>query len=76
MVPAFKNDGERSKGANCRPVSLLSVVSKSPKEIRPFFLTSIMVLSLLNQHQIFPVVSDRVARNYSSEIWGLGLFEL
>ena len=37
MVPAFKNDGERSKGTNYCPVSLLSVVSKSPKEIRPFF---------------------------------------
>ena len=37
MVPAFKNDGEKSKGTNYRPLSLLPVVSKSPKEIRPFF---------------------------------------
>ena len=28
MVPVFKNVGERSTAKNCRPVSLLSVVSK------------------------------------------------
>ena len=28
MVPIFKNVGERSAAKNCRPVSLLSVVSK------------------------------------------------
>ena len=29
MVPVFKNVGERSKAKNCRPVSLVYVVSKA-----------------------------------------------
>ena len=29
MVPVFKNVGERAMSKDCRPVSLLSVVSKA-----------------------------------------------
>ena len=65
MVPVFKNVGERSTAKNYRPVSLLSVVSKVFEKLVNnrivdhlekcglFFLISSMVLSLLDQLQIF-----------------------
>ena len=64
MVPVFKNIGKRSTAKNYRPVSLLSVVSKVFEElvnnrivdyleISGLFLIFSMVLSLLDQLQIF-----------------------
>ena len=60
----FKNVGERSAAINCRPVSLLSVVSKvfekpvnnrivDHLEICDLFLISTMVLFLFHQLQIY-----------------------
>ena len=64
MVPVFKNIGERYTAKNCRPVSLLSVVSKVFAKLAinrivdhlekcDLFLISSMVLGLLNQLQFF-----------------------
>ena len=78
MVPVFKNVGERSTAKNYRPVILLSVVSKVLEKLNEkiigllitwrnvaFFLISSMVLGLLNQLQIFSVISDRTARVFN-----------
>ena len=56
VVPVFKNVRERSTAKNYRPVSLLSVVSKVFEKLVnnvAFFVISSMVLSLLDQLQIF-----------------------
>ena len=64
VVPVFKNFGERSTAKNCRPVSLLSVVSKVFEKLVNdrivdhlekcvVFLISSVVLSLLDQLQTF-----------------------
>ena len=64
MVPVFKNVGERSAGKNYDPVSLLSVVNKVFEKLVNnrivdhlekcgLFLISSMVLSLLDQLQVF-----------------------
>ena len=64
MVPVFKNVWERSTAKNYHPVSLLSMVSKAFEkplnnriidhlEKYGLFLIFSVVLSLLNQLQIF-----------------------
>ena len=64
VVPVLKNVGERFTAKNCRPVSLLSVVSKAFEKLvnnrivdhldkSGLFLISSMVLGLLDQLQIF-----------------------
>ena len=62
VVPVSKNVGERSPAENYHPVSLLSVVSRVFEKLIgllitqrnvAFFLISSMVLSLLDQLQIF-----------------------
>ena len=64
VVPVFKNVGERSTAKNCRPVSLLSVVSKVFEKLvnkrvadhlenGGLFLICSMILRLLDQLQIF-----------------------
>ena len=79
VVSVFKNVGERSIAKNYHPVSLLRVVGKVFVNNRivdhltnvAFFLTSSMVLSLLDQLQIF-------LQLYQIELLGLltGLLEL
>ena len=76
MVPLFKNVGEKSTAKNCRPVSLLPVVSKVFEKLVNnsivdhlekcgFFLISSLVIGLLDQLQIFLVVSDRIVRAFN-----------
>ena len=76
MVPVFKNVGEKSTAKNCRPVSLLPVVSKVFEKLVNnsivdhlekcgFFLISSLVIGLLDQLQIFLVVSDRIVRAFN-----------
>ena len=76
VVPVFKNVGERSTAKNYHPVSLLFVVSKVFEKLAKnrivdhlekcgFFLISSMVLGLLDQRQIFSVVSDRIATAFN-----------
>ena len=72
MVPVFKNVGERATVKNYCPVTLLSVVSKVFQKLVNnrivdhlekcgLFLISSIVFGLLNQLQIFSVVSHRIA---------------
>ena len=76
MFPLFKNVGERSTAKNYHPVSLLSVVSKVFEKLANnrivdhlekcgFFLISSTALGLLDQLQIFSVLSDRFARAFN-----------
>ena len=76
VVPVFKNVGERSTAKNYHPVSLLFVVSKVFEKLAKnrivdhlekcgFFLISSMVLGLLDQRQIFSIVSDRIATAFN-----------
>ena len=76
VVPVFKNVGEKSTAKNCRPVSLLPVVSKVFEKLVNnsivdhlekcgFFLISSLVIGLLDQLQIFLVVSDRIVRAFN-----------
>ena len=78
VFPVFKNVGQRSTAKSYRPVSLLSVVSKVFEKLNKkiigllitwrnvaFFLISSMILGLLNQLQIFSVISDRTARVFN-----------
>ena len=84
MVSLLKNVGERSTAKNYRPVSFLSVVSKSLKSLSiigflitcrnvVFFLISSMVLGLLNQLLIF---SQLYLIELVGLLTGLGLLEL
>ena len=76
MVPVFKNVGEKSTAKNCRPVSLLPLVSKVFEKLVNnsivdhlekcgFFLISSLVIGLPDQLQIFLVVSDRIVRAFN-----------
>ena len=80
----FKNVGERSTAKNCRPVSLLSVVSKVFEKLVNkrivdhlekcgLFLISNIVLGVLDQLQIF---SQLYLVELLGLLTGLGLLEL
>ena len=84
MVPVFKNVVERSAAKNYHPFSLLSVDSKvfeklvnnrivDQLEICGLFLIPSMVLSLLNQLQIF---SHLYLIELVGLLTGLGLLKL
>ena len=76
MVPVLTNVGERATAKNYHSISLLSVLSKGfekllnnrffdhPEKCRLFLISS-MILRLLDQLQMFWVVSDRIARDFN-----------
>ena len=77
MVPIFKNVGERSTAKNCRPVSLLSLVSKVfEKLVNNRTVDHLEKCSLFSHLQYgftstwstvdpLTVVSDRIARAFN-----------